>query len=55
MKTFVSPHFEVIQLNEFQTKANFYKDFVGSQFKVIYVYKFQTNSNSYEDICRVLL
>ena len=26
MKTFVAPHFEVIQLYEFQTKANFYKD-----------------------------
>ena len=26
MKTFVEPHFEFIQVYEFQTKANFYKD-----------------------------
>ena len=26
MKTFVEPHFEVIQVYEFQTKANFYED-----------------------------
>ena len=26
MKTFVEPHFEVMQVYEFQTKANFYQD-----------------------------